>query len=161
MECYLYGVCGSWLHVYGHIDLLTEHTQLLHGCRAEGVTRCQQWLAVAFVAQKLCKLAAHCGFSRTVEACHHDDCGPSVEVDVLCLAAHEVGQLVVNKLNHQLSGLNGGDDIHAQRFLFHRIGECLGHIIVDIGVKKSAANVFQRFCHIDFGYLSFAFEYFE
>ena len=58
------------------------------------------------------------------------------------LAAHKLGELVVNNLNHQFLRLKGIDDILTYSLLLHGVGEGFSHFIVHVGFDKGATHLF-------------------
>ena len=83
----------------------------------------------------------------------------SLYVYVNGLAAHQGCQLIMNHLDHELSGTQGCEHVHAQSLLLNGIGELLGNLVVDIGIKQGLAYVLQGFGNVNFGDFTFTFQY--
>ena len=67
----------------------------------------------------------------------------------------------MDNLNHELRGLHSREHVLAKGFLLHRVGECLSHLVVDVGIKESTAHILESFGYVNFGDFAFTFEYFE
>ena len=163
VEGYLYGVGGSWFDIYGDVYLPGEYAELLHGCGTEGVAGSEEGLLGSLVLEHLGELAGHGGLTGSVEACHEDDGGvadTAGEVEVYGLAAHEGCEFVVDYLDHELLGLDGGEYVLSQCFLLDSVAEAFGYLVVYVGVEESAAYVLECLGDVDLGYLAFALEYF-
>ena len=158
------GVCCPHLHVAGHPYLVSQHLQLFHSGGAERIAGSHQWVLVLLLLQHLGQFTREGRLTRTVQTRHEDDGGvthTSGQVEFCGLATHEGSQFVVYDLHHQLAGLHGGEHVLSQCLLLHRVGKILGHAVVDIGIQQGTSYVLERFCHIDFGYLAFTFQYLE
>lgn len=70
------------------------------------------------------------------------------------LTTHQLSELIVDELNHELARLDSREHIHAKSFLLDRISEGLGNFVVDIGIEQSTAYVLHCLGHIYLGYLS-------
>ena len=84
-----------------------------------------------------------------------------LDVERCLLASHELGELIVNYLDHQLLRLQGVDYVLTYRFLFYSVGEGLSNLVVDISLDKSAAHFLEGLGNVDFGDFSFAFQNLE
>ena len=111
--------------------------------------------------QEIGEFARKSGLTGTLQTGHQDDGRRAFEVDLLCLTAHEVCQLVMGDLDHQLSRTNGIDHILAQRFLLHAVGKLLRRLVVHIRLQQGFADVLDRFRNVDFRYSSFTLENLE
>ena len=69
------------------------------------------------------EFSAEGGLSRALETRHEDYRGAAVEVDGHCRSTHELCELIVYDLYHQLARLYGCEHVHSEGFLFHCIGE--------------------------------------
>ena len=67
----------------------------------------------------------------------------------------------MHNLHHQLLRLDGIDYVLSESLGFHRIGESLGNLIVDIGIKKGATNILKGLGDIYLCDFTLAFEYLE
>ena len=156
-----HGVLALQIHVDGHVNLLCQHAKLLNGCGTIDVAGHEQGAAVFLRLEQECEFAREGGLTRTVETCHEDDGGMALELEFLCRTSHECGQLIVYNLHEQLSRLHGGEHVLSEGLLLDSIGEGLGYLIIDVGIKEGAAYVLERFGHVDFRDAAFAFQYFE
>ena len=66
-------------------------------------------------------------------------CGIEGHLD--SMTAHECGQLVMNKLDHEFSWLYGCQHIHAESFFLYSVCKCLGDLIVDICIEQRTTYV--------------------
>ena len=89
---------------------------------------------MAALAQQVHReLAAGGGFARPLQAAHHDDRRPRRdEVDVRIHRPHQVDQLVVDDLDHQLARLKALDDLLAEGFGDDVIGEVVDDFEIHI-----------------------------
>ena len=76
-----------------------------------------------------------------MQAGHEDYGGMSLYVDIHGLASHQGCQLIVYYLDHQLTGAYRCEHVHAQGLLLDGVGELLGYLVVDIGIKQGLAYV--------------------
>ena len=157
--CYLVDVLVVVLSIDGHVYLASHHAQLLDGGRTIHVATHQQGLAVVFLLEHVGELAAERGLTRTLQTAHQDDGGLVGQFDANGFATHELSQLVVDNLHHELAWLDGGQHVHAQCFALHVVRETLGHFVVDIRIEQRAAHVLQRLGDIDLGDFSLTFQY--
>ncbi len=74
--------------------------------------------------------------------------GLETEGDVCLDGAHELGQLVVNDLDHDLLGPERLDDLHAQRFLHDVVAELAGHVEIDVGFEQGGADLAHGLAYI-------------
>ena len=145
--------------VDGHSHLLAHHVELLYGRRAVDVAGHEQGALVLLGLQHIGKLAAEGGLTRTLQTRHEHYRGPPFELQLHGLTAHELCQLVVDELHHELTGLDGIENVHAHGLLLHLLGERTGHVVVYVGIQQGAANVLQGLGNVYLGYFSFAFKY--
>ena len=111
--------------------------------------------------EKVGKLSAERGLTRTLQTAHQDDGRTACEVQIGSFATHQLGQLVVYDLDHQLAWLYSCEHVHAKGFLLHRVGEVLGHLIVDVGVEQCTAHILQCLGYVNLGDFSLTFQYLE
>jgi len=111
--------------------------------------------------QQVSQLTRESGLTRTLQTRHQDDGRTILELQLYSLTTHQLSQLVMNQLHHQLSGLDGREHIHTQRLLLDSIRKRLGHLVVDIGIQQGFADILHGLRHIDFGDFSFTFQYLE
>ena len=91
---------------------LAHHVQLLDSSRTVDVAGHQQRTLVLTIFQHLGKLTREGGLTRTLQTRHQNDGRMALQFQLYRLAAHQLGQLVVNNLHHQLTGLDSRQHIH-------------------------------------------------
>ena len=64
-------------------------------------------------------------------------------------------------LDHQLTGLDSRQHVHAQRFLLDCIRKLFGHLVVDIGIQQCLTHILQGFGNVNLGDFSLTFQYLE
>ena len=139
-----HGILALGLAIDGHLDLLGDGFQLLDGGRTIDVAGNQQRFALFLaVLEAVGEFAGESGFTGTLQTRHQDDGGVALDAECGFLAAHELGQLVVDDLDHQLAGVDGIDHVLAQSLGLDVIDEFLGDGVADIGVNQRAAHFFQ------------------
>ena len=135
--------------------------QLLNSCRTINVTSYEQWALVLLGLQHIGKLTREGCLTRTLQTRHQDDSRTTFEVELYSLTTHQLCQLVVHNLHHQLAWLDGCEHIHTQRLLLDSISKLLGYFIVDVGIQQCLTHIFQRLCNVNLGDFSFTFQYLE
>ena len=150
-----------WLAIYRNTHLLAYHLQLVDSGRTIHVTSHEQRFLTFLRLEHVGKFATECGLTRTLQTAHQDDGRVTFELEWSFLAAHQLSQLIVYQLDHQLSWFHGCEHVHAQRLLLHLVGEFLSHLIVDIGIKECTTHVLHGFSHVDLGNLTFTLQYFK
>ena len=161
MERYLVDILVFVLSVHRDADLCSHHLQLLDGSRAIDVARHQHRVFVLLGLEHIGQLTAERGLTRTLQSGHQDNGRFSRQMQLGGFTTHQLGQFIVHDLNHELPRLHSRQHVHTQCLCLHRVGEVLGHFIVDVGVQKSAANILEGFRHVDLGDLAFTFQYLE
>ena len=121
--------------------LLTHDAQLVNGCGTVDVTGHQHG-AAALTAVELAQLGRVGGLAVALQAAHHNDGLAFVfQAQILRLiAAHELGQLLVDDLDHLLGGGQAFHDLLPHGPLGHLIAEILGDLVVDIGLQQRHAH---------------------
>ena len=157
--CYLYGVLVALLLVYGHVNLFAQYGELVYSCGAVHVTRCEQRPTVLLALEHEGELTRHGCLTRTLQTAHEDYRGASLELQLHGIATHEGGELIVHDLHHQLAGAYGGEHVLSQCLLLHRVGECLGYLIVDVGIEQCLAHILEGLGHVHFGDFTFTLQY--
>src|SRR4051794_34610869 len=100
---------------------------------------------MAFAQEELRELAAGGGLTRPLEAAHHDDGGRGLdEVDPRIYRAHQVDELVVDDLHHQLARLEAADHLLPDRLFLNLFGELLDYFEVDVGLEQGRAYLAHR-----------------
>ena len=61
-------------------------------------------------------------------------------------------------LDHHLLRLDRSQDVLSQCLGLHPVAEILRHLVADVRVKQSLADVLDGLRHVDFSYLSFSLE---
>ena len=156
-----HGVLAVGLAVDGHPDLLAEDLELVDGGRAVDVAGHQQGLAALGGLEAEGELAGEGGLAGSLQAGHEYHGRVALDVEGCLLAAHQVDELAAHDAQHQLLRLEGVDDVLAHGLGLHRVGELLGHFVVDVGVKQGAAHVLERLGDVDLGDAALALEYLE
>ena len=146
---FLHGGAGDLLHIlltlereHRHIDLLTECLQLIHRRRPIHIRRDEQRLAALFLNQ-LGELAAGGGFTRTMQANHHDAGGIAAGLELGVGIAKQRDQFIVNDLHDLLARLNAGQHLIAEGFLLNASEEFLGHLEVDVRLQQRHTHLAQ------------------
>jgi hypothetical protein len=99
--------------------------------------------------QELRQLAAGRRLSRALEPAHHDDSGRRLDqINPRVHRPHQIDQLIVNDLHHELARLKAADHLLPQRLLLHAVGEVFDHLEVDIRFQQGRANVAHRLAHV-------------
>src|ERR1700722_5047848 len=75
------------------------------------------------------------------------------EDKIFSLRTHEVDELIVNNLNNLLASCDAIDDFLAQGLSLNLIDKLFDHPKVDVGLKKSKANIFE--CALDIVFIDF------
>ena len=82
------------------------------------------------------------GFTRALQAYHHNHCGGLGRNFQLGLgAAHETGELLVDDLDHLLTGEQGLHDLGTHGALGNDLDEVLDHLEVDVGLQQSELDL--------------------
>ena len=149
------------LTVYRNTHLLSYHLQLVDSSRTINVAGHEQWLLSLLGLEHIGKLSTEGGLTRTLQTAHQDDGRMTFELQRSFLASHQLSQLVVNQLYHQLTRLYSREHIHTKCLFLHLVGEFLSYLEVDVGVEQSTAYVLHGLCHVDFGYLTLTLQNFE
>ena len=157
----LHGVFVPLLGVDLDADLAAEDLQLVDGRRTVDVARNEQHLPALLRLDVGRELAREGRLARALETGDENDGRRPFEADVRGRAAHELGQLVAHDLGEHLSGFHGFQHVLTQRLLLHRVGEGLGHLVVDVGVDERPADLLERLGDVDLGDAPFALEYLE
>ena len=154
----LHRILIPFFGIYRHIYLLAKHLKLLDSRRTVYVAGHKKRAARLLAFELFGKFAAHGGLSGALQTRHEYHGRISRKIDLGSVAAHQGGKLVMYNLYHQLARLNGVEHILAKSLCLDSIGKLLGDFIVDVGVKKRAAHILERFGYVDFGNLTLAFE---
>ena len=155
------GVLDTFLGIYGDIYLRAERLQLVDGGGTESVARHEQDLHPPLALDMVGELGGERGLTGSVQTGHQHDAGLALDIDVSVLAAHELGQFVVDDLDHHLLRLDRGEDVLSHRLGLDPVAEILGNLVTYIGVEQGPADVLQGLGDIDIGNLPFALQYLE
>ena len=142
--------------------LAAHHLQLLDGGGAVDIAGHQQRPA-ALLEIVLGQFGGVGGLAVALQAAEHQD-GLALVLDIEAggfLAAHEVGQLFVDDLDHLLGGGQALHDLLAHGPLGHLIAEVLGHLVVDVGFQQGHAHLAHGGLDIGLGQFAVAFQLFE
>ncbi len=129
--------------VDGHAQLTGQHLQLLNGGRAVHVGGDEIGLQLVLGAQQVGQLARRGGFARTLQADHHDDDGPVLEVEARVFAAEQLNELIVDDLDHLLTGREALEHVGPERLLAHAVHELLDDLEIDVGLKQGQPHFAQ------------------
>ena len=137
--------------------LLRQGLQLVD-CRGAESVACGEHDLDALAFEPEGEFAAECSLSGTVQAGHQHHCGITFDVDFSCVAAHEIGEFVVDDLHHHLLWFDRGQHACAYCLGFHSVAEFLGDFIVYVCVKECPADILESLRDVNFGYFAFSFE---
>ena len=76
------------------------------------------------------------------------------EDQVAARASHQLGELVVDRLDHGLAGIECLRDLLAGEALPERGGEILDDLEVDVGLEQRKAHLAQSLVHVLLGELA-------
>ena len=155
---YAYGILLPLFGIYRHAYLLAQHLELVNRRRPEGVAGCEENLHAFLALEVERELAGESGLTRTVQTCHQDHSRIALDVDLAGRATHKCCKLIVDYLDHHLLRLDRSQDILSQCLGLHPVAEILRHLVADVRVKQSLADVLDGLRHVDFSYLSFSLE---
>ena len=158
---YLHHVLVLRLRIHVHAYALAHHVQLLYSSRTIHVASHQQRILVLLLLQHVGQLTAERRLTRTLQTRHQDDGWPTLQFQFHGLAAHQLGQLVVHYLHHQLTGFHGCQHVHTHCLLLHGVRKCLGHLVVHVRIQQRLAHIFQRLGNVNLGDFSLTFQYLE
>ena len=139
------------LTVDGNIRLLAEHLELLDSGRSLQIVGDHQRMA-ALADQIAAQLGGRGGFATALETGQHDDRrSRRDEVNPRIDRAHQLGQFVVDDLDHDLAGVEALDHLGAQRGFAHVFAELLDDVVVDVGFEQGFAHVPHRVGNVGLG----------
>ena len=146
----------------GHVDLLTNDLQLLDSGGTVDVTGDQQ-RAAALAAVVPAQLGGVGGFTVTLQAAHHQH-GLAFVFDAQILgliAAHQLGQFLVDDLDDLLGGGQAFHDLLPHGTLRDLSAEVFGNFVVDIGFQQRHADFAHGSFDVRLGEFAFAAQFFE
>ncbi len=111
--------------------------------------------------QHIGQLATERGLTRTLQTRHQHNGRTAFKFQFNSLSTHQFCQFVVDYLDHQLTGLDSRQHVHAQRLLLDSIRKLLGHLVVDIGIQQCLTHILQGFGNVNLGDFSLTFQYLE
>ena len=161
VQCNLNRILAVDFTIYRNTNLFTKHLQLLDRCRTINVASNQQRLAVLLGLEHAGQLTREGSLTRTLETRHQNDSRTAFQLEFGCFATHQLGQLVVYDLDHQLARLYGCQYVLTQCLFLYSICEVLCYFIVHVGIEQCLTYIFQCFSYIDFGDFSFTFQDFK
>ena len=147
----LHGILRPLFGVHRHANLLAESLQLTDSGRTVHVASHQHHILGALGAQHIGQLGAESGLTRTLQAGDKHHRGLPLDVDIHRLRAHQLGQLLVHNLHHQLARFDALYHIATHSLRFHLVGKLLGDGITHIGVQQGLAHLLDGLRHIDIG----------
>ena len=102
------------------------------------------------------------GFTRTLKTDHHNDCrGLGIDIDLGCLAAHELYKLLVYDLNDLLSGKKALEHLRADSSLGDGLYKLLNDLEVYIRLKQRELYLAHALLDICLGELALVAELLE
>ena len=146
----------------GHVDLLTNDLQLLDSGGTVDVTGDQQ-RAAALATVVPAQLGGVGGFTVTLQAAHHQH-GLAFVFDAQILgliAAHQLGQFLVDDLDDLLGGGQAFHDLLPHGTLRDLSAEVFGNFVVDIGFQQRHADFAHGSLDVRLGEFAFAAQFFE
>ena len=110
---------------------------------------------LVLLLQQLGELGAGGRLARALEPGHQDHGRPAGgEDEVAARAAHQLGELVVDGLDHGLAGVERLGDLLAREPLPQRGGEVLDDLEVDVGLEQREADLAQGLVDVVLGELA-------
>ena len=127
--------------VYGHVDLRTDHLQLLDGGGTVNVARGQQRL-FALLLQIVGQLSGHGGLTGALQAAQHINRrhGRRPRQPGM-LGTHQGRHFLADDLHHLLGGGQAVQHLLAHAAFRDLLAEILDHQVVDVGFQKRHAHV--------------------
>ena len=111
--------------------------------------------ALALAHEQLGELRAGRRLARALEAGHQDHRRARArEREVAARAAHQLGELLVDDLDHLLARVEAVEDARAQAALSDLRGELLDDLEVDVGLEQGEADLAHRAVDVRLGQLS-------
>jgi hypothetical protein len=146
------GLAG--LRVDVRLGLRAELLELLDRRRALQVGG-REGDVLVLLLQQLGELRARGRLARSLQSAHQDHGGTAGREDeVTTRAAHQRGELVVDRLDHGLARVEGLRDLLAGEALPQRGGELLDDLEVDVGLEQGEANLAEGLVHVVLGELA-------
>ena len=157
-----FGICNPGLRqghriavllvgVDGHADLVPHYVQLVDGRRTVHVTGHQQGVLAFLSLEEIGQLAGKGRLPGPLQTAHQDNGRTPREVDPFGIAPHQLGELVLDDLHHQLAGLQRGEHVLPDGLLLHLVGELLGDLEVYVRIEQGAADLLGGLRHVDLG----------
>ena len=127
---------------HGDVQLFAHHLQLLNGGGAVDIAGGQQGALALLALHEAGQLGAVGSLARALEAHHHHHGGGlGGDGQLGAGASHQVGELLVDDLNDLLGGGEGLQHVGAHRLLGDLGNELLDHLIADVGLQQSQADL--------------------
>ena len=161
MQSNLNRILTIQLTINRYLHLLTQHLQLFDSGRTVYVTSYQQRLAVLLGLEHTGQLTGERSLTGTLQTGHQDNGRTVLQLDFGGIATHQLGQFIVYNLHHQLARLHRRKYVLSQGLLLYRICKAFSNFIVHIGIQQGTTHIFQGLRNIDFGNLTFTFQYLE
>ena len=150
------GLGGFVEHIYS--NLFAQHANLLNSCRTIDIASHKHHFLLLLLLQVVGQLGRESSLTGALKTRHQDHSRLTFEVDLGRLPTHEGSQFIVGDFYEKLTGTDGAHHVLTDSLLFHRVGELLGGLIVDIGLKERLADVLDSLGDVNFCNASFAFE---
>ena len=157
----LYRILDTILSINRDTGLLAHDLQLVDGCRTIDVARGQKHLHALLRLAEVRKFRGKSRLTGTLETGNQDNAGITLNINVLGTAAHELGELIMDNLDHHLLRFHGRQHILAHRLVLHAVAEFLRHLVAHVGIKQRLANVLYSLGDIDFRNFSLSLENLE
>ncbi len=157
----LYRILIAILSIDRDIDLLCKYFQLVNRSRTVHVTSHKQRTLALLRLELPGKLTRKSSLTRTLQSRHKYHRRIAGEIDLSCLTTHKPGKLVMYNLHHEFTRLDGIDYILPHGLALHLIGKLLGNLEVNVSFQQGTTHILKGFGYIDFGDLTFTFQYLE
>ena len=154
-------VFNAVLGVNVHPNRLCQNFELVNSGRAIYVACYKERTHRLLCLEFFCELAGESGLTRTLKARHEYYGGAARYSEGRGVATHKACELVVHDFNHELARLDSVYNVLAEGFLFYGVGKCLGDLVVDVGVDKGAAHIFESFGYVYLGDSTLTFKKLE
>jgi len=140
----LHGVLLAGLGVDGHLRLLPEPLELLDGRGALQVAG-RDGHVLVLLREQLRELGGGGRLARALQPGHQDHGRRARgEGELAARSPHQLGELVVDRLDDGLAGVQGLGDLRALEPLAQGGGEVLDDLEVDIGLEQGETHLAQR-----------------
>ena len=147
---------------HGDVQLLAHHLQLLDGGGAVDVAGTQQGALALLALHETRQLGAVGGLARALKAHHHHHGGGlGGDGQLGAGAPHQIGELLIDDLDDLLGGREGLQYVGTHRLLGDLGNELLDHLIADVGLQQSQADLPHGLLHVGLRQTPLAAQLFE